>query len=103
MSEILWVALILCLMMINPAFVSEWLKSLLSNPEVFLTGLTVGFAIGIAWNRRESQATKKELEFEEKQRKSLETQLVETKKSLEECKKDLAYFQPPIYGDSQQP
>ena len=46
--------------MINPAFVTEWLNALLSNPIVFLAGFTLGLVIGIAWNSKEAKGIKAE-------------------------------------------
>jgi multisubunit Na+/H+ antiporter MnhG subunit len=61
MSKILYTALIILgLMMINPAFINEWLKALLSNPFIFLTGFTLGLVIGIAWNNKEAKGLKAE-------------------------------------------
>jgi len=60
MSKIAWIVLALGIMMINPAFVKEWLNALLSNPIVFLAGFTLGIVIGVAWNNKEVKGLKAE-------------------------------------------
>ena len=108
MSKIAWIVFLLGIMMINPAFVTEWLNALLSSPIVFLAGFTLGLVIGVAWNNKEAKglkaerdAVKAEKEAVKAEKASLERDLKRYEKDFEALKTKMAPYTKPMYEDDE--
>jgi len=86
MSKTAWIAVVIGVRMINPAFVTEWLNALLSNPLVFLAGFSLGLVIGIAWNNKEAKGIKAERDAVKAEEAGMERDLDRCETKFKELK-----------------